>query len=228
MPDLRRSDIDSPMAPAAPAGFMTPITPTPPRWEARWIEERLPIDPAVLERWNAAAPTASEESYFISFRTPHNAKVRRDLLEVKRLLQLADDGLELWIPVLKSPFPLPPDAFITLCAAWGTIPPVSLPGPLSLAALQRYVDRDPDLRHVALNKRRRRVTHAGCQGEFTEITTAGQRWMSVAFEHEDPTLVRAALAQLGLDPRRALNYPAALRRLFLHEGTAGHAVEGAP
>ena len=225
MPDPRPLDTDLPTAPAATAVVAMPAMP---RWEARWIEETLPIDPAVLARWSAAAPAASEESYFVSFRTPHNVKVRRGLLEVKRLLQLSDDGLELWTPVLKSPFSLPRDAFTTLCAAWGTVPPVSLPDPLSLAELQRYVDRDPDLRHVAIIKRRRRVEHAGCPGEFTEITMAGQRWMSVAFEHEDPTLVRAALARLGLDPRRALNYPAALKRLFLRQGTAGHAVEGAP
>ena len=228
MPDPLLHPTDLPTASAAAAGVLASPTPTRPRWEARWIEDALPVHPAVLEQWNATTATMSEESYFVSFRTPHNGKVRRGILEVKRLLQLSDDGLELWTPVLKSPFPLAPEAFMTLSAAWGISPPAVRTDAIALADLQRIVDGDPDLRHVAIIKRRRRVEHAGCPGEFTEISTAGQRWMSVAFEHEDPTLVRAALAHLGLDPRRTLNYPAALKRLFLRGRSAGHAVEGAP
>ena len=197
-----------------------------PRWECRWFdleppvaESRLAIDPDEL-------PGTTVETYFVSLRTPHNVKVRHGELEIKRLLRIEPDGLELWMPTLHAPFPLETSAREAIAGAWGVTLPAASPAPLTLHAFDRLAAEFADLRHVTLTKHRLRLRHAGCPGELVTIEVAGRRWMSLAFEHEDRSLVRAASADLGLDPRLNLSYPAALKRLFALPASPAHAVEG--
>ena len=204
-----------------------PVAPVVPRWEYRWMDRTLPVDPARAERWRAAPVSVTGETYLVSFRTPHNAKIRGGELDLKRLERISEDGIERWTPVLKTTFPLDAAAFREVCGAWGVPVPGPDRAPRTLADLSRFVDAQPDLRRVELVKRRRRVERMPCPGEFVEIAVADRHWVSLAFESEDPELVRAVLVQLGLDPRQNLNYPAALRRLFLRPRPQVQAAEGA-
>jgi hypothetical protein len=228
MPDSISRDTAPVTAHAATGGVVAASPPVAARWEFRWMDHALPADADAIARWSPGPVTTSAETYLVSFRTAHNAKLRQGVVDLKRLRQISADGLEQWEPVLKSPGPLTPDQLEVLCASWGVAPPAHRRGPVPLDDLWRFVDRHPDLRRIDLVKRRRRIAVAGCRGEITEIDVAGQHWMSLAFEDEDPALVRAVLAGSGLDPRFNLNYPAALRRLFLRPRAPGHAVEGAP
>lgn len=184
-----------------------------PRWEWRRIDRTLPLDPARL----LIAPgdvKASGETYLLSTLTPHNIKVRADLLEIKRLQERAADGLERWRPTARSAFPLDAATLAELWDAWGIAAPVHLTVVGSLADLARdVVSSHAALRRVDLVKHRRRISLAGCNGELVELDIEGVRWVSVAFEDADPALVRAAVAASGLDPQTNLNYPAALKRI---------------
>ena len=48
----------------------------------------------------------SDELYVLSRASDASVKVREALMDVKRRLAVDDEGLEQWMPVLKSPFPL--------------------------------------------------------------------------------------------------------------------------
>ena len=199
-----------------------------PRWECRWIDAEAPVAEARLAIDPDELPGTTVETYFVSLRTPHNVKVRHGELDIKRLLRIEPDGLEQWAPTLHAPFPLEASAREEITAAWGVRLPASPPVALTLHALDRLAADCAEVRRVTLTKHRLRLRHAGCPGELVTIEVAGQRWMSLAFEHEDPDIVRAASSDLGLDPRVNLNYPAALKRLFALPAPPARAVEGVP
>ena len=48
----------------------------------------------------------SDEVYLLSVPGTDAVKVRDDLMDVKHLVQVDDDGLEQWVPVMKAGFPL--------------------------------------------------------------------------------------------------------------------------
>lgn len=185
------------------------IAPVVPRWEWRLIARTLPIDPARLAV-DPGGPSAGREAYLLSTRTPHNVKIRNQVLEIKWLERRAADGLELWRPTARSPFPLDPAARKALWAAWG-IPPQPADATVSLAALRDVVDRHDDLRLVDLIKRRTRLSLAGCAGELVDLEIGAEHCVSLAFEDVDPRTVRAALTAAGLEGFPNLNYPAALK-----------------
>lgn len=187
-----------------------PAPPVVPRWEWRLIARSLPIDPGRLGR-EAAAPTASTETYLLSAHTPHNVKIRKQLLEIKWLERRAADGLELWRPTAHSPFPLDDAARNALWSAW-EIAPQPTGATESLDALLRdVVTRHDALRRVDLVKRRTRLSLVGCAGELVELEIGPERRVSIAFEDTDPRTVRAALTAAGLEGYPNLNYPAALK-----------------
>jgi len=51
----------------------------------------------------------SDELYILSVARGDTVKVRDDLMDVKHLEQVNDDGLEQWAPVMKAEFPLSAD-----------------------------------------------------------------------------------------------------------------------
>ena len=48
----------------------------------------------------------SSELYIVPATDGDMVKVRDELMDVKHLLQVNDDGLEQWVPVMKAAFPL--------------------------------------------------------------------------------------------------------------------------
>ena len=198
----------SPAAHHGPTGVPAPVVP---RWEWRLIVRSLPIDPARL----ALDPEAStgRETYLLSALTPHNVKIRQQLLEIKWLERRAADGLELWRPTARSPFPLDDAARNALWNAWG-IAPQPTGATESLDALLRdVVGKNDALRRVDLVKRRTRLSLAGCAGELVELEIGPERRVSIAFEDADPRAVRAAVTAARLEGYPNLSYPAALKEI---------------
>ena len=68
-----------------------------------------PIASAVAEeriaRFAPSEPKETDEIYFLS-GGGENVKVRDDLMDVKVLREVNEDGLEQWAPVMKAGFPL--------------------------------------------------------------------------------------------------------------------------
>jgi exopolyphosphatase/guanosine-5'-triphosphate,3'-diphosphate pyrophosphatase len=173
-----------------------------PRWEWRAFGDDLggPDD-----GFAALAPERVDDSrdlYVLSLRSDASVKVRDGLLDVKRRLAVADDGLERWVPVLKAPFPLSATAVATMFDALGTAAPDGERGASGLEELlDEIVAPHADLRAAMVRKRRARYTVEGCMAELTEMRTAEGATLTVAVESEDDERVRAAVRALGLDGR---------------------------
>jgi hypothetical protein len=77
-----------------------------PRWEWRIFGSSLADLEARIGLTAEIAPVQSDEIYLLNSATPHSAKIRRAVLEVKRLETVDLNGLELWSPAFKAAFPL--------------------------------------------------------------------------------------------------------------------------
>ncbi len=121
----------------------------------------------------------SDEVYLLSAESDASVKVRDGLMDVKRLQAVDADGLEQWVPVLKSAFTLSAEEI-------GVV----------LDAL--HVE---DALPVEVHKRRARYTVGGCMAELTELRTDKGSTRTIAVESEDPARVLAAVHSLGLASR---------------------------
>jgi exopolyphosphatase / guanosine-5'-triphosphate,3'-diphosphate pyrophosphatase len=195
-----------------PVGEKKPIVA---RWEWRWVGRQLPDVRAPLGEGVLGPPATTEETYLVSLDSPHNVKTRLGVLDVKRLHRTEPDGLELWFPTMRAVFPVPAEALAEVYGAWGVpIPGMIPPATDAEAFLNDVVPATPAVRRVDLVKHRTRLRAAGCAGELVELEIGGHRWISLAFEHENGEVVRAALRHLGLESGTNLNYPAALKRIL--------------
>jgi len=186
-----------------------------PRWEWRCFSPSLMNLAHRVSIPSDAAPRESKETYILDLtgRISENVKIRDALLDVKRLLQTDFDGLELWVPVLKTQFPLDRKDVAAVFGPW--MPPVAAVIRESYTFTQLIEDivaPQPALRVVEVRKSRRAFTFAGCLAEFVKIRAESVSIQSFALEHEDPQRLLAALRTLGLDPRANINYMLGLKR----------------
>ena len=166
-----------------------------PRWEWRTFgasfgpaEERLAASEAGREE-------ESDEVYLLSLRSDASVKLRGGLLDAKRRLQ-TDGKLEQWMPVFKAGLPLSETDAAALLELLG-VPELS----------------SPDLREVAVHKRRAHFTFGGCMAELTVMRTKEGRTRTIAVEATDPALVRAAVRDLGLEDAPAMCVARGLKAL---------------
>jgi exopolyphosphatase / guanosine-5'-triphosphate,3'-diphosphate pyrophosphatase len=93
-----------------------------PRWEWRMFAERF----GAVERWlasfAAASVQVSDELYVLGLRSEASVKVREGLMDVKRLEQVDDHGLERWRPVMKAAFPLAQADVVSVLEVLGASP----------------------------------------------------------------------------------------------------------
>ena len=152
----------------------------------------------------------SDELYILSVARGDTVKVRDDLMDVKHLEQVNDDGLEQWAPVMKAEFPLSADQVRSILEG------MHVPVPQldrREYELDNVVQGRPDLLAVAVHKHRTRYTIGDCMAELTEVTTEQGSTRTVAVESEDPERVMAAVRELGLADRPNTSYPKGLKAL---------------
>ena len=185
-----------------------------PRWEWRAFGHEFgDAEP----RFAALAPEKtqnSEEVYLLAAGSDANVKIRDNLLDIKQLERVNEDGLEQWRPVLKEPFPLAIATVASLRAALG-LPVIASDGDaLSLDAfLARVESAAVGLRVVNVSKRRTRYHVLGCVAELTDVAADGKKVRTVAIEDADPARVIAAVRAMGLDGYPNINYPRGLKQL---------------
>lgn len=144
-----------------------------------------------------------------------NLKIRFDLLDVKKLVQVGEDGLELWAPVSKTQFPLSSEQIETGFRSMG-IAPIDIPKEtydLNMF-LTQLVDPHSDLEAVHVHKRRVRYTVNGCMAELTSLTANGVATNTIAVESEDREAVLGGVEQLGLSDHVNTSYSRGLRCLL--------------
>jgi exopolyphosphatase/guanosine-5'-triphosphate,3'-diphosphate pyrophosphatase len=185
-----------------------------PRWEWRAFGDDLG---GPGNAFAALAPDRVEDSrdvYVLSRCSDASVKIRDELLDVKRRLAVADDGLERWVPVLKAPFPLSAANVATMLAELGTPTRDMERSAYGLDdLLDEIVAPNADLRVAEVSKHRAHYTTGGCMAELSEMRTDGRTTVTVAVESEDDERVRAALRALGLGGRPVVCVARGLRSL---------------
>ena len=170
-----------------------------PRWEWRTFGD----DFGAADRWFAAnAPERvqeSDETYLLSLESDASVKVRDRLMDVKLLEAVDGDGLEQWKPVMKVELPLAVDGVREVFDALAVPAPPLVRDEYTVEQLVgELVDPDSRLRSVEVHKHRERFTVGGAMAELSEIQAAEGARRTIAIESEDPSLVVAAVLELGL------------------------------
>ena len=178
------------------------------RWEWRTFGEQFAEVEARLGEPERVVDT--DETYLISGASVDAVKVRNSLMDVKRLEQVDDDGLELWKPVMKSPMPISAaDTRMVLVSLR-----VSVPIDRDTYDLADLVGMDTSLRAVPVHKTRRHFEIKGCMAELTDLGAQSRATRSVAIESESAVRVVATVRELGLDARPNVNVPERLKTLI--------------
>ncbi len=152
----------------------------------------------------------SDEVYLLSVANGDTVKVRDGLMDVKRLEQVNDDGLEQWAPRMKAEFPLSAEQARSILRG------LRVPVPQldrDDYDLDDFVGGRLDLVAVPVHKHRVRYTIGGCSAELTEVTTEHGSTRTAAVESENPENVSAAVRELGLENHMNTNYPRGLKAL---------------
>ena len=183
-----------------------------PRWEWRVFDDDLATAEQVFAELAPGAVVESEELYLLA-ATRANVKVRHDLLDIKVLREVDDDGLERWEPVLKEGFPLPAAEVSKVFDALGVEPPPLDRDAYTLDQLLAEVVEPVGVRPVRVHKRRVRYTIGGCMAELSDVEAEGHGTRTVAVESEDASAVVAAVRSLGLDGEVNTSYPLGLAAL---------------
>lgn len=163
----------------------------------------------------AHAPlTASAEVYVLGPSDDVNVKIRGRQLDIKKRL-LCERGLELWVPVLKAPFPMNArsvtSAFLNLRLAQPRIKQ----SPVTIAEFLETLDGPENRwRIVHVIKSRRQAVVGACTIERASVETSGQVIETAAIEstqHHEVLQLARELDFVGHDNE---SYVAGLRRLL--------------
>jgi exopolyphosphatase/guanosine-5'-triphosphate,3'-diphosphate pyrophosphatase len=170
-----------------------------PRWEWRTFGDDFGPAEGKFAALTPERVQESDEVYVLSTDGDASVKIRDELMDVKHLEHVNEDGLEQWIPVLKRAFPLDSADIATLFAALGVPGPPA--GAVTYDEFLATIETTPALRLTSVHKRRARYTIGGCMSELSEISADGHATRTIAIELEDPALVIAAVRDLGLGDR---------------------------
>lgn len=185
------------------------------RWEWRAFGNRLDSAETVFSTLTPVAePVETEETYLLGSGNV-NVKIRFALLDIKKLMEVDQKGLQLWAPISKAEFPLSAEEVAAIFDAW------ELPTPeleLDLYPLDQFLDRlvgpDPRLDVVAVRKHRVRYSIEGSMSELTTLKAGGRETKSIAAEGENPEAVVSAVERLGMSGHANMSYNRGLRCLL--------------
>jgi exopolyphosphatase/guanosine-5'-triphosphate,3'-diphosphate pyrophosphatase len=161
-----------------------------PRWEWRTFDEVAAAE-AHLASETPTQVHDSDELYLVSGGGEDTVKVRDGLIDVKRLEEIDDHGLERWMPVLKRP------------------------STMTVADVRVLADalHATELRTVAVHKRRARYRIGPCAAELVDLRVDGTPMRTFAIESEDRGALLEHLRAAGLDGHPNVSYPRRLRGL---------------
>ena len=193
-----------------------------PRWEWRTFGAELPEIEAKLGLTARVAPRRSDEIYLLNSATPHSAKIRGGVLEVKRLLQVDSNGLEQWTPAFKERFPLSAPMLRCAFAALDLRPIATRREVYDLEEFLAEAAPSGGLpRAVEVKKARRQFMYRDCAAEFDRLHIGPVARESFCIESEDPSKVIAAVHEMGLDPHANINFPKGIERALALSTRAG-------
>ena len=173
-----------------------------PRWEWRTFGEGFDAAEEAFAALAAERVVESDELYLLAGESDASVKVRDALMDVKHLLEVDDDGLEQWVPVMKGAFPVDA-ADVSAALAWLRVaaPPLDRPAYTLEELVDEVVRPNDELLAVDVHKRRARYIVGGCMAEMSDVRTGKGSTRTIAVESEDSARVLAAVRSLGLASR---------------------------
>src|SRR3954452_24625511 len=105
------------------------------RWEWRTFGGDLGGARGRLGSMPREKVTETDETYLLARASLDAVKARAELMDVKHLEAVDDDGLELWEPGMKAPLPVSAGRAAIVLAALGAPVPALVAGPYDLAAI---------------------------------------------------------------------------------------------
>jgi exopolyphosphatase/guanosine-5'-triphosphate,3'-diphosphate pyrophosphatase len=185
-----------------------------PRWEWRTFGPSLE---AAAGRLGSLAPTRvrdSDETYVLALGHEASIKSRDGVMDVKRLEHVSADGLEQWLPIVKSAYPLRARGIRDAIAALsGTIPTLERDAYTFEQLIDEVVGPSPELMATDVHKHRSHYLVDGCMTELSEVRTDHGTAKTIAVEDEDPERVVATVRALGLELGPNVSLPRALKTL---------------
>jgi exopolyphosphatase/guanosine-5'-triphosphate,3'-diphosphate pyrophosphatase len=195
-----------------------------PRWEWRTFGDRVAVADDLLTGQTPQRQRSSEELYFLSVHGDASVKVRDGLMDVKHLLRVNDEGLELWMPVLKAAFPLSREDAANVLTTLGLDPRALRRASYTLDDFVReLIQPDPDAIVVDVHKRRAHYDVDECVVELTDLTADQVTTHTLSIESSDPGAVLSMIRRLGLAGRRNVCVARVVKAL-VGFGTSRHAV----
>jgi exopolyphosphatase/guanosine-5'-triphosphate,3'-diphosphate pyrophosphatase len=185
------------------------------RWEWRVFGTRLDSAERVFATLTPTeGPVDTDETYLLG-PGDVNVKIRFALLDIKELIEVDDDGLELWAPISKSEFPMPAAEAASVFEAWKLPPPET---GRDVYDVEQFLDElvypHPAIEIVAVHKRRVRYSLEGCMAELTSLRANGRETKTIAAESGDREAVLAAVEELGMSGHVNMSYNRGLRSLL--------------
>ncbi len=185
-----------------------------PRWEWRTFGDQFAAADDLLATLTPDRERTSQELYFLSVHSDASVKVRDGLMDVKHLLQVNDEGLELWTPVLQAAFPLSDADASTVLESLAV---AGQSGGRTSYSLDAFVDEviepHPELRTVKVHKQRAHYIVDECIVELTELRADQATTRTLGVESPDPSLVSTIVGRLGFGERRNVGMARGLKAL---------------
>lgn len=188
------------------------------RWEWRAFDTRFNVAESRFGSLESTGVQESEETYLLSSESGANVKIRDDLMDIKILQEVDENGLERWNPVMKASFPMSHGDVQAVFDAVRVSAPTMERNRYGFDQFIAELAEPSGLRAVSVTKRRVRYIVEGCTAEVTEVVVDGRPIRTIAIESPDASAVAHAVRSMGLDGYSNTNYTRGLTE----------AVDGAP
>lgn len=184
------------------------------RWEWRTFGKGdFGVGEKTLRALTVDSNKRTDEEYILSRNSDENVKIRFDLIDVKSLQRVNADGLEQWLPVLKTGFPIAADKLSELARILKVEPPELERAEYTHDQLiGELVTPHEDLELVRVKKNRDIYKIDGATAEIAAAEFNGVAWRTMCVEHEDPALIVKVVEKLGMKGVKNMNYIQAMKK----------------
>lgn len=184
-----------------------------PRWEWRTFGDDLKDGISAIQAYPEGKVRESAEIYILSEKSNDNTKIRDELMDIKTLIRVNQDGLEQWTPILKAGFPIHiTDLAIVYKAFNIPLPYLKKDEYTYDEYLNDLISPNKALHTVSVVKERHGYTIDGCIVEIAYVKFNNVAHQTIAVEHADPDLVIKTVKKLGLDHYENINYIKAMKQ----------------
>jgi len=184
-----------------------------PRWEWRTFGENLSFGEANIRKHEQGQVRESSEIYILSDASNDNTKIRDELMDIKTLLRVNNNGLEQWTPILKAGFPIHITDLAVVYKAFNIKYPYFQKDEYSYDEyLNELIKPANELQIVNVFKKRPGYTINDCIVEIAEVKFNEFHTKTIAVEHPDPELVISTVKELELIELENINYIKAMKQ----------------